>query len=118
MIDWAAETVYWIERAKEYAVEAGATQAELDSMEACKENPRMAAKGPSIMEMALEMSLENLSVEEREVANKKSAVLQFKMLAEEGTLPNKELELCCDRPECPIRESLIAHNRKFNASLN
>ena len=117
-IDWAAETVYWIERAKTYAIEAGVPQHEIDSIEKCKETPKKESKGQkSVVEEALGMNLENLSEQEKEVAHGRAlttmaAILSMKMEGE------GELELCCNNPNCPVRADIIMHNQQIKAGLN
>ena len=114
-IDWAAETVYWIERAKEYAKKAGVSQAEIDSMERCKKTPRKESRGQrSVMEKALGMSLENLSEQALEKAHGRASSLLEDFL----TLDTGEKELCCDDPKCPVRAIIIKHNQQLKAELN
>ena len=114
-IDWAAETVYWIERAKVYAEEAGVPQDEIDSMERCKETPRKEANGPSVMEGALGMSLENLSEQELEESHKRVNSLMAAFLA---TGAGEELKPCCNNPKCPVRADIIMHNQQLKAEMN
>ena len=117
-IDWAAETVYWIERAKAYAIDAGVPQHEIDSIESCKETPRKEAKGQkSVVEEALGMNLENLSEQEKEVVFERAitamgAIISIKMEGE------GELELCCSNPNCPVRADIIMHNQQTKEGFN
>ena len=115
-IDWAAETVYWIERAKVYATKAGVPQHEIDSMERCKETPRKEAGQKSVMEEALGMSLENLSEQETAVAHGWASTIKSTFLP--LFMGEGELDLCCNDPECPVREDIIMHNRQLKASMN
>ena len=107
-IDWAAETVYWIERAKSYAIEAGVPEHEISLLDNIKEAPRKAAQGPSIIERALGLSAEEISSLARQ--SKQTETL---LSSQEG-----EADLCCDNPECPVRASIIIHNKKLKASMN
>ena len=115
-IDWAAETVYWIERAKSYAIEAGISGAEVDLMDKLKKGPLAEAKGLSIVELFLGRSAEEIGKIIRDDRGKTDLVVED--LITKYDHKDKIVELCCANLECPVRAKLILHNQKLKASLN
>ena len=116
MIDWAAETLYWIERAKSYAIEAGISGAEVDLMDEISKGPLAAAKGPSIVELFFGKSAEEIGKMIRDDRGKTDSVVED-LITKYGHM-DKIIELCCSNPNCPIRADIILHNQKLKASLN